>query len=32
MNNAAVNICVQACEHMFLIILGLYLGVELLES
>ena len=32
MNNAAVNICVQAYEHMFLIILGLYLGVELLES
>ena len=32
MNNAAVNICVQACENMFLIILGLYLGMELLES
>ena len=32
MNNAAVNICVQACDHMFSIILGLYLGVELLDN
>ena len=32
MNNAAVNICVQVCDHMFSIILGLYLGVELLDN
>ena len=32
MNNAAVNIHVQIlCRHMFSILLGIYLGVELLD-